>query len=144
MYFRYFVIISPWKKAWSSIWTKLKSPSPNDALCKVWLKLAKWFLRSRFLNFANLFSLFRNFFHLEQGVDFYFSKLEFPLYKDALCQVWLKLAQWFLRRRWKCEKFTDRRTTDNRRSEKLTWAFSSGDLNIYCICLSYLSINSVE
>ena len=28
--------------------------------------------------------------------------------KDALCQVWLKLAQWFWRRRLKCEKFTDR------------------------------------
>ena len=28
----------------------------------------------------------------------------------VLCQVWLKLGQWFLRRRWKCEKFTDRRT----------------------------------
>ena len=27
------------------------------------------------------------------------NKLEFPLPKDALCQVWLKLAQWFWRRR---------------------------------------------
>ena len=27
--------------------------------------------------------------------------------KDALCQVWLKLAQWFWRRSQKCEKFTD-------------------------------------
>ena len=34
-------------------------------------------------------------------------KLESPLPKDALCQVCLKLAQWFWRRRWKCEKFTD-------------------------------------
>ena len=29
-------------------------------------------------------------------------------WKDALCQVWLKLAQWFWRKSWKCEKFTDR------------------------------------
>ena len=46
--------------------------------------------------------------------------------------VWLKLAQWFWRRRWKREKFTDRltdrQTTDDRWSEKLTWAFSSGEL----------------
>ena len=28
--------------------------------------------------------------------------------KNALCQVWLKVAQWFWKRRWKCEKFTDR------------------------------------
>ena len=27
------------------------------------------------------------------------NKLESPALKDALCQVWLKLAQWFLRRR---------------------------------------------
>ena len=58
-------------------------------------------------------------------------KLESSLPKDTLYQVWLKLVQWF-RRRWKCEKFTDRRTdkqtTDERWSEKLTWAFSSGEL----------------
>ena len=44
--------------------------------------------------------------------------------KDALCQVWLKWAQWFLRR-WKCEKFTTRRqrmttttTTTTTRTDK--------------------------
>ena len=61
---------------------------------------------------------------------------ESPTPKDALCQVWLVLAQSFWRRRWKCEKFTDRQTdgrtdrqtTDDRWSEKLTWTFSSGEL----------------
>ena len=53
--------------------------------------------------------------------------------KNALCQVWLKLVQWFWRRRWKCEKFmttttTTTTTTDKLRSEKLAWAFSSGEL----------------
>ena len=75
MFFRYFIFISPWKRA-----GPVESPSP----------------------------------------------------KDALGQVWMKLAQWFWRRRWKCEKFTDgwtdRQTTDDRWSEKLTWAFSSGEL----------------
>ena len=36
--------------------------------------------------------------------------LESPLPKDALCQVWLKLAQYFRRRRWKCEKYIERQT----------------------------------
>ena len=27
----------------------------------------------------------------------FFNKLEFPAPKDALCQVWLKLVQWFLK-----------------------------------------------
>ena len=29
----------------------------------------------------------------------YFNKLKSPLAKDAWCQVWIKVAQWFLRRR---------------------------------------------
>ena len=31
---------------------------------------------------------------------FHFNKLNSSLPKDAMCQVWLKLAQWFLRRRF--------------------------------------------
>ena len=135
MYFRYFVIISSWKRTRPFIWTNLNSPSPKDALCQVWLKLIKWFWR-RFLNFVNVFFLYPFYLPLEKGRALYWNKLESPLPKDALCQVWLKLAQWFWRRRWKCEKFTDRRTdgrtdrhtTDDRWSEKLTWAFSSGGL----------------
>ena len=53
-----------------------------------------------------------------------FNKLESPSPMDALCQVWLKLALWFWRRSQNKEKFTDgrtdRQTTDDRRSEKLT------------------------
>ena len=174
---------------------KLESPSPKDTLCQDWLKLDQWFWRRIFLNFANVFSLFRNYLPLEKGRALHLNKLESPLLKDALCQVWLKLAQWFWRRiifflilsplgkvnlccckmkylmfkmlkrlspspkdalcqvwlklaqwfwrrRWKCEKFrdrrtdrqadgqTDRQTTDDRWSEKLTWAFSSGELKI--------------
>ena len=58
-------------------------------------------------------------------------KLESPSSKDALCQVWLKLAQWFLRRSPKRKSLqtdgrtdrptdrrtdgqTDRQTTDDR------------------------------
>ena len=59
----------------------------------------------------------------------YLNKLEFPSAKDDLCQVWLKLAMWFWRRRWKCEKFTDWRTDDGRQvirkahlSFQLMWA----------------------
>jgi hypothetical protein len=35
---------------------------------------------------------------LEKGYPLYLNKLESPLPKDGLCQVWLKLAQWFWRR----------------------------------------------
>ena len=38
MYFHYFIIISPWKKARNFMWTKLNPHSPKDALCQDWLK----------------------------------------------------------------------------------------------------------
>ena len=45
MFFHYFVIISPWKKDGAFHLNKLEFPSPEDALCQVWLKLAQWFWR---------------------------------------------------------------------------------------------------
>ena len=47
----------------------------------------------------------------EKWIVLHLNKLESPSSKGALCQVWLKLAQWFWRRRWKCEKFTTTITT---------------------------------
>ena len=90
---------------------KHESPSPKDALCQVWLKLAQWFWRRGLLNVVNVFSLFRYYLPLEKGKALYLNKLESRLPKDALCKVWLKLAQWFWRRRWKCEQFTTTTTT---------------------------------
>ena len=72
---------------------KLESPSPKDALCQVWLKLAQWFWRRRFFNFINVFSLFHNYLPLERGGALHLNKLESPPPRDTLCQVWLNLAQ---------------------------------------------------
>ena len=107
-----------------------ESPSLKNTLCQVWSKLVQWFWR-RFVNFVNIFPLFCNYLPLRRGVVLHLNKLETPSPKDALCQFWSKLAWWSSRRRWKCEKFTeghtDRRTKDNRPTEKLTWAFSWGE-----------------
>ena len=51
MYFRYFVIISPFEKGMALHLNKLESPLPKDALCQVWLKLDQWYWRRRFLKF---------------------------------------------------------------------------------------------
>ena len=64
-----------------------------------WLKLARWFWRRRFLNFVNVFLLFPNYLPFEKGEALHLNKLESPSPKDALCQVWLKLAQWFREKR---------------------------------------------
>ena len=79
---------------------KPESSSPKDVLSQVWLKLAQWFLRRGFFNFVNIFSLFRNNFPLEKSVEaLHLKRLESPSPNDAFYQVWLKLAQWFWRRR---------------------------------------------
>jgi hypothetical protein len=77
---------------------KLESPPPKDDLCQVWLKLAQWFWRRRFLNIFCIFLLFSYYLPLEKGATLHLNKLESPPPKDDLCQVWLKLAQWFWRR----------------------------------------------
>ena len=75
---------------------KLESPSSKNDLCWDWLKLTHWFCR-RFFNFVNVFSLFHYYLPFEKGWALHLNKLESPLHKEALCQVWLKLVQWFLR-----------------------------------------------
>ena len=110
-------------------------------LHQVWLKLPQWFWRCRF--FCQCIFFFLIISPWETMGPFYLNKLKSPSPKDVLCNVWLKLTQLALRRRWwKSEKFTDKRTggrtdrrtdgrtTDNRRSVKLTWAFSSGEIKV--------------
>ena len=53
-----------------------------------------------FFNFVNVFLLFRYFLPLEKGGALHLYKLEYPSPKDALCQVWMKAAQLFSRRRF--------------------------------------------
>ena len=78
---------------------KFESPSPKDALCQVWLKLAQWFWLRGFFNFINVFWLFQNYLPLEKGRALHLNKLKSPSPKDALCQVWLKLDQVFLEKK---------------------------------------------
>ena len=110
MYFHYFIMISPLKRAGPFIWTKLNTLHPRMHCCKFWLKLAQWFWR-RFFKFRQCILLFRNYLPWEKASALQLNKLESPSPKNTLCQVWLKLAQWFWRRRWKCEKFTTMQTT---------------------------------
>ena len=53
---------------WSFNLWNLQSPSPKDALCQVWFKLAKWFWRRRSLNFGNVFLLFRDYLPFEHDM----------------------------------------------------------------------------
>ena len=78
---------------------KIKFSSPKDEWCKVFLKLAKCAGEEVFFHFLNVFSIFCNYLLMEKDRTLHWNKHQSPLPKDALCQVWLKLAQWFWRRR---------------------------------------------
>ena len=60
----------PLEKGWAIHLNKHEFTSPKEALCQVWLKLAQWFWRRRFLNFVNVFLLFRNYLPWEKGGPF--------------------------------------------------------------------------
>jgi hypothetical protein len=62
--------------------------------------LGSWFWRRRFLKIFRAFLLFRYYLPLERGNPLHLYKLKFPPPKDDICQVSLKLAQWFWRRRF--------------------------------------------
>ena len=82
-----------------------------------------------FLNFINAFSLFCYYLGLKKGGTFQLNKLEFPSPKNVVCH-----ACWnWQRDSWEDEneKSLQNRWTDNRRSGKLTCAFSSGELTTF-------------
>ena len=56
------------KRVRSFIWINLNPVHPKILLYQVWLKLDQWFLRRRFLNFVNVFLLFRNYLPLEKDM----------------------------------------------------------------------------
>ena len=64
-----------------------------DDFCQVQLKFAQWLKRRRFFLFRQCIFTIRYHLSLEKGVVLNLNKLDFPSPKDALCQVWLKLAQ---------------------------------------------------
>ena len=61
MYFRFFVITSPWKMVGPFIWRKLNLLHPRM------VEIGSVLIWRRFLNFVNVFSLFRNYIPLEKG-----------------------------------------------------------------------------
>ena len=80
--FRYFVIISPWKRAGPFVWTNLNSLYPTMLCAKLnW----NWPSGGRFFNFVVDYFLFRNYLLLQKGVVLNLYKSKFPLPKDVFC-----------------------------------------------------------
>ena len=117
---------------------KLESPSHKDALCQVCLKLAQRLWRWRFFLISSMhFRYFVVISPWKKAGAFIWTNLN-PLYPRMLCAKFgwnwpsgsgeedenVKSLQTDRR----TDRRTDRQTTDDRWSEKLTWAFSSGEL----------------
>ena len=71
-------------------------PFTQGCFVPCWVEIGQVVLEKIF-KFRQCISLYHNYVPLEKGGAL--NKLESPLPKDALCQVWLKLAQWFWRKR---------------------------------------------
>ena len=67
-------------------------PSPKDALCQVWLKLAQLFWIRRFFLSLSMYFHYLLLSPLRKGRILHLNKLESPSPKNVLCQVRLKLA----------------------------------------------------
>ena len=99
-YFRYLFIITliihPSEKDVALHLIKLQSTSPKNALCQVWLKLAQWFWRRRFLNFVHGFSVFLHTLPLKKEVALHLNKPESPhprMFVPSLVEICLVVLE---------------------------------------------------
>ena len=116
MYFRNFEIISPWIRngpSFEQTWI----PFTQGYFVPSLVEIDPVVLEKKIFQICQCISQFRNYLSLEKGEALHLNKIESPSPKDALCPVWLKLAQWFWRRRWKCEKFTTTMTTTTMKTD---------------------------
>ena len=132
MYFHYFVIISPRKRVGSFIWTNLNPLHPRMLCAKFgW----NWLSGSVEEDFW-ISSMYFRYFIINppwRRVGPFIWKNLNPLHPRMLCAKFGWNWPSGSGERWKMWKVyrqrrTDGQTTDDRWSEKLTWAFSSGEL----------------
>ena len=81
MYFRYFVIISPWKGSGPFIWVPSSKGFFVPSLVEIGLLVLE---KKIFVNFLNVFLLFLNYLSLEKGWGLHLNKLESPSPKAML------------------------------------------------------------
>ena len=134
MYFRYFVINSPWKRSGPVIWTNLNPLHPRMLFAKFdW----NWPSGSGEEDYLILSMCFRYFVIIspwKRAGPFIWTNFN-PLHPKMLCAKFWSSGSGeedenvkSLQTDGHTDGQTDRQTTDDRWSEKLTWAFSSGEL----------------
>ena len=92
----YFVINSPWQRVGPFIWINFT----QGCFVLSIVEIGRQVLERKIFKLVNVFSLFHYYLPLEKGMALYLNKHELPSPKDTLCQVWMKLAHFFWRRRF--------------------------------------------
>ena len=132
MYFLHFRNYHHFRKRWGSSFEQTWIPFTEECFVPSLVEFGPVVLE-KYLNFVNVFSLFSNYLPLEKGVTLLFEQIWIPLTQECFVPSLIEIFPVVLEKNLKVSKVyrrTDRQTTDNRRSEKLTWAFSSGELKI--------------
>jgi hypothetical protein len=117
--FYIFVIISPLKRTLSFIWRKLNPLNPRIICIKFdWILLdgsGEDFKKIQFIFTLSLLS------PVGEGRSLSIKQTWNPFPKDDLCQIWLKLSQWFWKKSWICKSLhTDRQTDDGQQAIRIT------------------------
>ena len=130
MYFHYFLIISPWKRAGPFIWTNLNPFHPRMLCAKFGLNWTSgsgeedFLISSMYFHYFVIISPWKG-----QGPSFEQTWISFTqgCFMPSLVEIGKVVLEKKMKM-WKVYRQTDGRTTDEWWSEKLTWAFSSGEL----------------
>jgi hypothetical protein len=131
--FLHFCNYLPFKRTWPFIWTKLNPLHPKIICTKFdWIWLAGSG-EEDFKKFSVYFYTFAIISHWRRAIPSIWTNLNPPPPQDDLCQVWLKLAQWFWRRSRKCKSLQTDGQTDGQPairiahlSFQLRWAKNLG------------------
>jgi hypothetical protein len=96
--FLHFCYYLPFEEDLALFLNKLEFPSFKDNLYK--FEFGQLVLEKKIIKNFQCISTFSLLSPLGNGYPLHLNKLESPSFKDDLCQIWLKLAQWFWRRRF--------------------------------------------
>ena len=99
IYFYHYAIIS-FEEGCGPLFVKIWIPSNQGCFVLNLVEIGSVVLKREFLNIFNIILLFRFYLPFEKGLVLHLNKLKSPPSKDALRQDWLKLDQWFWRRRF--------------------------------------------
>jgi hypothetical protein len=98
--FFHFCDYFPFEEGLDPYLNKLEFPLPKDNLYQVWFNLACWFWRRGFKKNVQCIFTLSLLSPLGAGYPLSLNKCKPSSPKDDLCQVWLKLAWWFWRKRF--------------------------------------------